>query len=247
MEKLAAERTAKEAELTTANSKIVELEQAVKSLKTAPQPMAGNVHPVLLASTEADIDGYEGQLEKQREWCRKNWDGATMPATDKEAAQTFTAEQVRNADAKIDAELRRVVPAARELLQQRQQHAAVAKQLYPELFDAKKPEAQNIEGLMRKYPVLRVIFPNFHIIAGDAIRGEKARLAEAAAKEAGKTAKPRVTLPKGLKIPPRPGSGGRSAVATPAKPVPGVDVAKFKEATTANGGDEVAGLAKLFT
>jgi hypothetical protein len=236
----AAKKTADEA-----TAKITELQAEVDKLQAAPAPIAGNVHPLALVDDAAQIDAHEEALEKFILWGKTNWDGtAEVPAANGQpGVRAYSAQEIREAVTKRELELRKVIPAARQALAQRQEQTQAARGIYPETFNPQTPEGQTTANLLRQYPILKVIFPNFHVVAGDAFRGEKLRLAEAAKT---KTTKGKLPVPPrpGLKIPPKAGGGGgaRPGQTTKAKDL---TAEKFQTARTANGGDELAALTSL--
>lgn len=164
------------AEAEAASRRAEAAEAKLAELANAAPPVAANLHPLALADKPEQIDGYEKSLEDFITWGKANWDGSEEVAAtaDQPGQRAYTAAEIRKAVAQREQELRKVIPAARENLKVRQNMQQFAQGLYPDLFDAQKPEGQALTGLIRQYPFLKSI-PNIHTIAGDAFVGDKLR------------------------------------------------------------------------
>jgi hypothetical protein len=229
-------------QLDAEKTRVAELETELQARATRPVEIAATaLHPVLMADSEQDIAKMDAQLGAFEAWALKNWDGteAVEAKGDQPAMPAYSAEQVRARYAAIKEQRAKLIPAAKEALATRRTYEKDARAAYPELFDAKKPEAQMLRAVLAQAPGLKVIFPNIHMVFGDAIRGEKARQAEAAAK-----AKPAKAAKPAPKVPVRvaPGSG-KPVGGTPAKKATGgvLNIDRFLE----KGGDRDALVAEL--
>lgn len=182
VEKLTAEHAAAVEKLTTekaaAEAKATELEATLAQTKR-PAMRVMNIHPLLMASTEAEIVAQEAQLENFEKWAIEHWDGsdAVEARGDQPGAPAYTAAQIRARYQEIKQMKEKLVPQAKELLKQRTQMTATAQAIYPALFDSKRPESKVVQNFLGNYPELQAVIPNFHIVTGDAILGEQIRLA----------------------------------------------------------------------
>jgi hypothetical protein len=167
---------AEKARADQAEAKARELEGQLQNTKRPPVQVMG-IHPMFLANNEAEINQAEQQFAEFEKWALANWDGsqAVEARGDQPAMPAFTAEQVRARYAEVKEQRAKLVPAAKQALQVRAQIEANAKAIYPALFDSARPESKVVSGYLSNYPELRAIIPNFHIVAGDAIVGEKLR------------------------------------------------------------------------
>lgn len=221
-----------------ASKRVEELESELAAASAQPVAVA-NLHPAFLADSEADLAKIDKEFAAFEKWALANWDGVeeTAAADGKPAQPAYTAQQVRARYAEIKELRERVIPSARQSLQQRAQFDAAAKERYPDLFNPKHADYRVAETVLKQAPGLKAIFPNIKIFIGDALRGERARVAEEKAKAA-KTKAPAKVAPK---LPVRPAPGSKSAVAPKAKTGGEVNAAKFMEL----GGDRNALVAML--
>lgn len=227
-----AELTETKAKLEETTTRLAEVETELKTRGTKPIEIAATqLHPVLHADSESDIAKIDAQFGAFEKWALANWDGtqAVEGKDGQPGTPAYTAEQVRARYSDIKEQRAQLIPLARKSLATRRNYETEAKTAYPELFDAKKPEAQMLKQVLAQAPGLKVIFPNIHMIFGDAIRGEKIRQAEAAKK--GKAAAPVRVAPK-IAVRPAPGAGSPIGGAKPkpakgAAGVSGVDIGAF--------------------
>ncbi len=155
----------------------------------------------------------------------------------------FAAQQVREKYANLRREREDILPRARQLIAARAAYRPVVQEHYPAMFDQKTPEYQLLQNLIREQPALR-LFPNLEVIVGDAIEGEKLRIAKIKAKRgsaapSGSPADPPPRSPAPgaapqapRKAPKLPGAAGASPASpvTPPKPVPtGINPARYTE------------------
>jgi hypothetical protein len=208
---------AKDTELATlkeqhdaAVAEVAELKGQLAEGNTQPLGIAP-IDPLFLIDDPAVLETEAAKLRNFEAWALKNWDG--VPATEAsadgktKAHPGFTGEEVRERYAQVKELRETILPTAREGIKNRQAHEAQARKVYPALFDAKKPEFKVAQNLLRLAPGLKAVIPNIHIVIGDALRGERIRLAEEKAR-AGKGVKGQGS---GVRPPPKP----------PAKPTPG--------------------------
>lgn len=235
---LDARRQSAEAEAATlreekdaASKRLEELEAQLEAATAQPLAVAP-LHPAFLADSERDIAKLEKEFAAFEKWALAHWDGVDeVEAEGKTPAQPgYTAQQVRARYGELKEMREKVIPAARDALAQRAQFDAAAKERYPDLFNPKHADYRVAEAVLTRAPGLKAIFPNIKIFIGDALRGERARLAEEKAKAAkGKPA-------PAPKAPVRPAPGGRSVVTPKAKTGGDISAARFMEL----GGDRNA-------
>jgi hypothetical protein len=183
-----AQIAAKDEELTTlrtqaeeAQAKVTELEQQLQSAGTQPVAIAP-IDPLFLIDDPAKLDERATELKNFEAWALQHWDGVDPVEASADgkikAHPGYTKEQVRERYGQAKEVREAILPAAREGIKARQAHAAQARKAYPELFDAKRPEFKVAENLLKLAPGLKAVVPNIHIVIGDALRGEKIRMAE---------------------------------------------------------------------
>lgn len=245
------------AELTKAQAEKGQLEARVRELEAKGEPglSVENVHPLFLADKPEQIEAVDAEYANFERWAMEHFDGVEeeTDAKGKVTQRAYTKEQVRARYAEISQLRKDLIPRAREAVQLRLQGEAKARQLYPELFDPKRPESKTVQNILQAAPVLRVIFPGGSIFAiiRDAMEGERLRLGReaAAGKKNGAAASgARRPLPRVA----RPGAGSgvgagaasglkRAAKASQVKANGGIDPEKFMEA----GGDRKALIASI--
>lgn len=207
------------ADLTAAQERAKELEGKVTALGQTPVALAG-INPLFTVDDPSVLAKHEEEIGNFERWALEHWDGveATEASADGKtpAAPGYSAGQVRKRYAELKEVRDKVIPAARQAIEVRKEQAKIAKGEYPELFDSKRPEAQLAENILRQAPGLKAIFPNIYLVLGDAIRGEKARLAAKKAAAAKTGARPTAGQTNGKPRPARPGAGA-SATARPKK------------------------------
>lgn len=231
-----AELTEAKEKLEAAEAKVLELEQQVAAGSDTPVAIA-DVHPFFLLDDPAKLLEEDAKLAAFEKWALKNWNGTQeIPAEgNRPAVPAYTGEQVRERYAAIQQLRKELIPAARQSIADRKKHEDVARKLYPELFDAKRPEYKTAQNLLRLAPGLKAVIPNVYTVIGDALRGEKIRLAEEKARAAKRPVGKTTPAPT---VPARPAPGGATRTATAAAKPKGsdVDVQKFMDA----GGDRSA-------
>jgi hypothetical protein len=225
---------AKEAE--EAKGRVTALETELKAARTKPMAVA-ELHPILAEDDPAKIEALDKHMQKFEAWCLENWDGTEAVQADengKGGQPGYSKEAIRAQYAKVQEQRKNLIPQARALQAQRKEQEAAARKVYPELFDAKRPEHGVLTSILAQAPGLKAIFPNVWIVIGDALAGEKARLerAKAKAKPGKPVAKPAKPGVKGA--PAKPSGGGLSA--KPQKKSSNVNAAAFMEM----GGDRSA-------
>lgn len=232
---------AKDEEITTLKQQAEEAttraEELAEQVKAGPgQPLAiAPIDPLFLVDDPAVLDAEAGKLRNFEAWLLKHWDGvdAVEASADGKTKATpgYTAEEIRARYGQVKELREEILPAAREGIKVRQAHVAQARKAYPELFDNKRPEFKVAENLLKLAPGLKAVVPNIHIVIGDALRGEKIRIAEEKARAAkGKVAVAAKTPPP--KVGGKPTGGGATVPAAKPK-VEGkgqvIDTAKFSK------------------
>lgn len=273
-EELQTQLTAAQAEVTKAKTELEEkskrltaVEAELKRAQTQPLPLAP-MHPLMTATPE-ELAKAEASAAQVKEWALRNWDGVAA-AGDQPA---YTAEQVRTAYARADKQLGTIIPAAREYHKVYEEQNAVARQVYPALFDPQSPHFQTRESILRQLPGLKAGLPQISTVMGDAIVGETLRGALLAEAPSADVAALRAALvkalpdlaklmpalqaapaavPKTFKLPAkpivplaRPGSGSTPRrPGTTGKSKGAPDVKKFLDLKAANGGNELEALTE---
>lgn len=242
------------AELTKAQTEKAALETRVRELEAKGEPglSVENVNPLFFAEKPELIDELDRTYAEFERWAVENADGIEEKTDDagKVVQKGFTAKQIRSRLWEISELRKNLIPRARQAVAAQAQAREQARTVYPEIFDAKRPEAKAAENILRAAPVLKAIFPNVWVIIGDALVGERLRLSKAAgaARGAGsngaKRPLPRVARAGGG------GAGLSGSAAAGLKRVQkqkqvrasgGVDVEKFME----GGGDRNALVAAI--
>jgi hypothetical protein len=144
-----------------------------------------------------DDTALEQRLAKAREikdWAYKNRNGATVKGPSGEDV-VLSEEQVAEHYNQADAVISYHAPRRKEFIKEQRAWNAEAKGVYPKLFDPKTPEYQQALHALKKHPFLLEL-PNYVFVLGDLMRGQKARLDEAAAKAKPAIVKPAAVVPK---------------------------------------------------
>lgn len=176
------------AKLSAAETKVAELTAQLQTASAKPGPVPANIPAVFMVDSMDKIVEEQTRLNTFKDWALEHWDG--FEAT-KEGEKSFTKEQIRSAYAGVEKQLTQVLPAAAQTLRAREQYEPQVKLAYPELMDPKTPEFKVMMTFLNAAPNLR-LFPNFKLLIGDAIAGEKARLAKNKSKS--------VIAPSGKKV-----------------------------------------------
>lgn len=228
---------AKDAEFTTlkqqheeATARVTELEQQLEAGNAQPLAVAP-IDPLFLIDDPAQLEAQAGELRNFEKWALENWDGVEPVEASADgkvkAHPGYTKEQIRQRYAQIKEVRETFLPEARKFMATRQAHEAQARKVYPALFDPKKPEYKVAGNLLKLAPGLKAVIPNIHIVIGDALRGERIRVAEEKARAKGKTAVAAKAAPK---VPAKPGAGARTATtSTKPKTEQVVDTGKFSK------------------
>lgn len=238
------------AELTKAQTEKAALETKVRELEAKGEPglSVENVHPLFFAEKPELIDELDRTYAEFERWAVENADGIEEKTDDagKVVQKGFTSKQIRSRLWEISEVRKNLIPRARQAVAAQAQAREQARTVYPEIFDAKRPEAKAAENILRAAPVLKAIFPNVWVIIGDALVGERLRLAKGQ-KTAGNGNGAKRPLPRVA----RPGGGGLSGSAAAGlkrvqkqkqvRASGGVDVEKFME----GGGDRNALVAAI--
>lgn len=186
-------------------------EQLAEKLKgmTNPAPVPRDINPLLLTDDLAEIEQRQRVIDGFLAWADEHQGGYEAQ---KEGEESWTAEQIRKTARALEREDQRVLPAARQLIQERAQYRARARTIYPELFNAKTEDYRIRQAFMGRAPWLKAVFPQIELWLGDMIAGERARQQRA---KAGKTTTPAKPLPK--PVTPSPGGGAPSGGPKPPK------------------------------
>lgn len=231
-------------------AKVTELEAQLQAAGTQPLAIAP-IDPLFLIDDPAVLDAEAGKLRSFEAWLLKHWDGvAAVEASEDgkiKAAPGYTGEEIRARYAQVKELREAILPAARQGIEARKTHTAQARKAYPELFDPKRPEFRTAENLLKLAPGLKAVLPNIYTVIGDALRGEKLRVAEetARARKGKVAAKAATPPPKVIKV----GAGPQSTVRSPQAKVANkgevVDTAKFAQLMEGGGTGRAALVASL--
>lgn len=228
-------------ELTTAKTELASATERVKALEAQlttakAQPVAiANIAPVLLEDDPAKVQAADANLARFEQWALANWDGveAREAAGNQPAQAEIPKDVIRAKYAAVLEERKTLIPLAAKLQQSRAAWDLEVKKVYPKLFDEKSPEYAIAQNIIAQAPALKALFPNWKLVIGDAIEGERARKAKAAAGKAAVKAAPKV-----------PGKV-KSAAAKPVVAAKRADFAISTEDFNAMGGDQRALVALL--
>ncbi len=175
-------------EAETAKARVKDLETQLAAAGTKAIEVAP-IHPAFLVDDGAKLEEMERELARFEQWALQNFDGvdATEASEDGKtpAHPGYTAGQVRARYAEVKEIRDRVIPAARQALAVRREQEGLAKAAYPLLFKEGTKERGIAESILRQAPGLKAIFPNVHLVIGDALVGERIRLAKAKASRGG--------------------------------------------------------------
>jgi hypothetical protein len=197
--------------LTAAEQRVAELEE---QLQAPARQASERIHPLLLETDPAKIEETEKAYRAFESWATKHWDGYEAK---REGEASYTAEEVRERYNEIKQQREELVPKAKQLVQQRALYTGAAEKVYPQLFDKRSPEHKVAQHILRECPELNQ-FPNVMILIGDAIEGEKVRIAKVKAEQAAAAAKgdgkggKKFVLKKAAPKVPAGGGSGRSQV-----------------------------------
>lgn len=208
-----------ETEVKTKAEQLATLTAEVERLRTA-QPA-----PTVAATTETPLAGVddETELEKrldqarlERRWALRHPQGGTVP--DGNGGEIdITEEQAAAMLANSEDLIEKHAPKRREFLKARAQGEQTAKAIYPWLADAKNEHTLAVDSVLRRYPVLREIFPDArlnlaHMLVG--LQFTQHQLAKAKQSTTAKsgTGKPVAAHNSAPKAPASPAGGTRAPV-----------------------------------
>ena len=217
--------------LTAVETKLAEAEAKLTAAGKSAAPIPATIHPLFLVDDLAKVQERASQLQTFKEWAMANFDG--YEAT-KEGEASYTKEQVRATLAQVEKELATVIPAAVRNLQTRAQYEPVLKAAYPALTDPKSPDYAVMQGFINNNPGIK-LFPDYKILVGDALAGEKARLAKNKTKAAA-TSPGKRTITVVKKLAPKLPIGARSGPQSEA-------LARQRAISASKGGKGVADVA----
>lgn len=200
--KQVARRKQAEERAETAEARIVDLEEQLEAAGSQPPPEGGDASPIMQAESEAEVDRHEAGLKSARREVRR-W----LDDHDREDVYT-TAEgkeyswaEVRGYQYSLEDELADIIPKARKAVARRQESVKAAKVKYPKLFDRKSEDHQAMQTILRESPQLKNL-PNYHMLIGRMIAGEKLESAPSKAPAKKKAPpKPKAAKPPGTSAP----------------------------------------------
>lgn len=190
-------------DLEAAQTEVARLTELTKERR----PVAiAKMHPTFMLGDLNAVAQRERELSNFEAWAVEHWDGADAQEArgDVPATPAFTAAQIRAQYTKAKQEREGMIPKVREHLKWRETFDNTeVKAAYPELLNPKSPEYVVMQNILGEMPGIGAKLPNIKMIIGDALRGEKVRMAEAAAKvKTGATAAKAGTV-AGAKVAPR--------------------------------------------
>jgi hypothetical protein len=196
VDKLTAQKGEAVRERDEMKTKVEQLTSENTTLKAAPKPatQAAPVtpeNPLANVRETAQLDRAEAEARQRRDWAVDNWDGGSLPMGEGKEPMELTAEQARGMYKRATAMLETHVPARRSFLATEQQAHGYISQRYPDMFDTSKPEGQRFQKVADTLSILKAAFPNWEIMAADAIRGMDVRLKEEADAKAAKETPPK--------------------------------------------------------
>ena len=229
-----------EEELDDARGRIRDLRANVKTLErqVADSSKAAGVQmgldPLLLADSVSELDTRAAQVQQWRRQMRRYRDTGYEGDGEGGRKITLTAEQVTAQLDKWDDELTVALPAAREHLRRRAEFDEYARSEFPTLFEEGTEEFAQVQQLRRTMPWLWLA-PSVHVMIGDMIANERARLGKAAAGRAGsanRSTAPSASTQPAPVVPSAPTAapGSGPPAAPKSKPKPGASLTRFVEA-----------------
>jgi hypothetical protein len=139
-------------------------------------------HPVLPPTLEDPLSNCNHAQEvidrvqamgEVRDWCVRNWDGGEYETKDGQTKE-LSASEVRERYVRSSAIVEKYGPARIQFLELRRQYDAVAREIYPALFDANSQESQVANAFLRQNPGIARL-PQYVLIIGDALAGQRIR------------------------------------------------------------------------
>lgn len=190
------------------------LREEIRQLKAGAAPahrqLAPSEQEVFRADTPERLDELRDHFERLEDLAVANRDGVEIPAKDGGEPKVYSREQMGELLTNARRALRAIPKRQEQLVQEtRSNQAAVT--VYPGYEDPESDESRSLAYVLQHVPEIRRI-PNYRMVIGDAIAGERARI------KAAKEAKSAATSKNGKPMP------GKPAVTTTRKvpaPVPG--------------------------
>jgi len=167
----------KAAEEATARAETAEAQVAQVDINRAARQF--NVPDVFMTEDASKIAEREQELVSFLEFAEDHMrEGYSH--TNKETGEEIevTPDDLRAAHTKRQRELLTMIPKAKQILQMRASADGVARQQYPELFNKTSDDYSLMQAFLKQAPYVRQ-FPNYRILIGDMIAGQKARAAKA--------------------------------------------------------------------
>ena len=173
-ERVAQEATAR-AEAAEARSEQLDINQAAQQF---------NLPEVFLTEDAKDIQKREQELIGFLDFAERHMVSGYFK-TDTESGEEIevSPEELRAAHTRRQRELLTVIPRAKQILQARGQADTLARASYPQLFKKTSEEYSLMQALLTQAPYLRM-FPNYRLLVGDMIEGQRARSEKAKAPKA---------------------------------------------------------------
>jgi hypothetical protein len=200
-----------------AEERAAELEAKVKELESQAGQGLAPVSPTR-ESPLANVDSV-GELEQRAQlafqaktWCLENLDGGEVE-TGEGQTQFLDGKAVKQVLAASESMLAQHIPNRHAYLVNRAKFDTEARKAYPSLFKAGSEEAKVLAQWVKVFPEVRK-FPDFVLIIGDALAGQKARFARSKAlKGAGSSNGAQSGVEAPPLAPPAPSGGGRERAA----------------------------------
>lgn len=133
---------------------------------------------ILEAETPEQIADLREQAEKLEEWAIRHHAGKEADP-DRPDDRSYSSEEVAQVRVTAKKQLR-ALEAREKQLEHQQRFNAAAAQLYPGFSDPDSQESQGLRYILQHVPELRRL-PNYRVIIGDALAGERARMQKAQA------------------------------------------------------------------
>jgi len=181
------------------DAEIAELRQALEA-KPASVPPAAVPGAMPLAHV-MDPRQLESELDSAlsiREWVLANPEGGDFPLADG-SVKPVSAEDARAALARTDRMINQHIPQRKQWLAEHAQHAAKAREVYPDLFKKGTEENVMLQNLIQAWPEV-TRFVDFETIAGRYIRGMRAEQEALKGTSAKQTAETTAKKPNAAKV-----------------------------------------------
>jgi hypothetical protein len=177
------------------DAEIDQLKAQLESTKSQPSNFIPSPeNPLRDVFDERALEQKVAKAREIKDWAYKNRNGATVKGPNGEDV-VLSEEQVAEHYNQADAIISYHAPRRKEFINEQKVWNAEARGVYPKLFDPKTPEYQQALHALKKHPYL-LDMPNYVFVLGDLMRGQKARLDEAAAKAKPAIVKPTAVVPK---------------------------------------------------